>query len=80
MSIVVFPEDPTTKNKRLKFEERQAIAERLLKESKEGKPKYGSLKQAAICSTNQEELFYAFGSNVNHMLIMVHRWMCLRNL
>ncbi|KAH0678103.1 hypothetical protein KY284_019188 [Solanum tuberosum] len=48
MSIVVFPEDPTTKNKRLKFEERQAIADWLLKESKEGKLKYGSLKQAGI--------------------------------
>ncbi|XP_049388575.1 uncharacterized protein LOC125864031 [Solanum stenotomum] len=48
MSIVVFPEDPTTKNKRLKFEERQAIADWLLKESKEGKLKYGSLKQASI--------------------------------
>ncbi|KAG5612479.1 hypothetical protein H5410_023760, partial [Solanum commersonii] len=46
MSIVVFPEDPITKNKRLKFEERQAIADWLLKESKEGKLKYGSLKQA----------------------------------
>ncbi|KAH0645564.1 hypothetical protein KY284_033448 [Solanum tuberosum] len=48
MSIVVFSEDPTTKNKRLKFEERQAIADWLLKESKEGKLKYGSLKQAGI--------------------------------
>ncbi|KAH0641978.1 hypothetical protein KY290_033580 [Solanum tuberosum] len=48
MSIVVFPEDPTTRNKRLKFEERQAIADWLLKESKEGKLIYGSLKQAGI--------------------------------
>ncbi|KAH0686007.1 hypothetical protein KY285_016550 [Solanum tuberosum] len=48
MSIVVFPKDPTTRNKRLKLEERQAIADWLLKESKEGKLKYGSLKQAAI--------------------------------
>ncbi|KAH0679633.1 hypothetical protein KY284_020718 [Solanum tuberosum] len=48
MSIVVFSEDPTTRNKRLKFEERQAITDWLLKESKEGKLKYGSLKQAGI--------------------------------
>ncbi|XP_049394793.1 uncharacterized protein LOC125859114 [Solanum stenotomum] len=48
MSIVVFPEDPTTKSKRLKFEKHQAIADWLLKESKEGKLKYGSLKQASI--------------------------------
>ncbi|XP_015161378.1 uncharacterized protein [Solanum tuberosum] len=48
MSIVVFSEDPTTRNKRLKFEERQAIADWLLKESKEGKQKYGSLKQDGI--------------------------------
>ncbi|XP_047259362.1 uncharacterized protein LOC124891805 [Capsicum annuum] len=44
----VVPIDSTFRNKRLKLEERQAIAKFLLKESKEGSLKYGSITQAAM--------------------------------
>lgn len=44
----VVPIDSTFRNKRLKLEERQAIAKFLLKESKERSLKYGSITQVAM--------------------------------
>ncbi|KAM3339651.1 hypothetical protein P3S68_029520 [Capsicum galapagoense] len=44
----VVPIDSTSRNKRLKLEERQAIAKFLLKESTEGILKYGSITQAVM--------------------------------
>ncbi|XP_047259438.1 uncharacterized protein LOC124891977 [Capsicum annuum] len=44
----VVPIDSTFRNKRLKLEERQEIAKFLLRESKEGSLKYGSITQVAM--------------------------------